>query len=79
MIAGWSWTYASKTLPLALSSQLIIAETVFGMIFGLAFEKRLPTANECSGALLQIVGVCLAIYAFRRKERVVIAAALEMQ
>jgi drug/metabolite transporter (DMT)-like permease len=79
LVAGWSWTYASKVLPLALSSQLIIAETIFGMIFGLSFENRLPTVEELMGTLLQVIGVCLAIYAFRRKERLTIAAALEMQ
>lgn len=79
LFAGWIWTYASRVLPLALSSQLIIAETIFGMIFGLSFEKRLPTVEEMAGALLQVMGVCLAVYVFRRKERVIIAAALEMQ
>jgi drug/metabolite transporter (DMT)-like permease len=66
-VATWCWVAASRRLPLALSAQLIIAETIFGLIFGLMFEKRMPTNMEATGAALQIAGVCMAVYAFGRK------------
>jgi hypothetical protein len=42
-LATFCWVIASSRLPLALSAQLIIAETVFGLAHGLMFEERLPS------------------------------------
>jgi drug/metabolite transporter (DMT)-like permease len=69
-LATWCWVYAAKHVPLALTSQLIIAETVFGLAFGLIYEERLPTIPEATGAFLQVLGVALAIYIFGRDRRV---------
>lgn len=63
-LATWCWGIASRRLPLALSAQLIVAETVFGLLYGFLFEQRWPVAAEAAGALLQITGVCLAIMVF---------------
>ncbi|APO70648.1 DMT superfamily inner membrane transporter protein (plasmid) [Rhizobium gallicum] len=62
--ATWCWVVASRHLPLALSAQLIVAETVFGLAYGFMFEGRLPYLAEAGGAALQFAGVCLAIAAF---------------
>jgi drug/metabolite transporter (DMT)-like permease len=64
--ATWCWVIASRRLPLALSAQLIVAETVFGLAYGFMFEGRLPSPAEAIGATLQFVGVCLAIAAFSK-------------
>ena len=74
-IATWCWVYASRHVPLALTSQLIIAETVFGVAFGLIYEQRLPTATEAAGAILQVLGVAMAVYVFGRGSRVEVSAA----
>lgn len=63
-LATWFWSIASARLPLALAAQLIVAETVFGLIFGFVFAGRWPSAIEAGGALLQIAGVMLTIRAF---------------
>jgi drug/metabolite transporter (DMT)-like permease len=68
-LATWFWVVASRRLPLALAAQLIVAETVFGLTFGLAFEGHAPTIFESLGASSQIVGVCLAIWTFRYRNR----------
>jgi len=65
--ATWCWVIASKRLPLALTAQLIIAETVFGLGYGLAFEQRWPTFIETTGILLQMAGVIVAVAIFTRK------------
>jgi drug/metabolite transporter (DMT)-like permease len=71
--ATWCWIVASRRLPLALSAQLIVAETVFGLIYGFIFEARWPTSAEWSGSALQLAGVAIAIAAFgtpvRKRER----------
>ncbi|WP_312222087.1 DMT family transporter [Rhizobium rhizoryzae] len=67
-LATWCWSIASSHLPLALTAQLIIAETVFGLIFGLMMDGRWPTITESLGALLQILGVSLAVHQFTRRK-----------
>lgn len=66
-LATWFWVIASRNLPLTLSAQLIVAETVFGLLYGFLYEERLPNLSEWIGCTLQITGVCLGI-------RVLIAA-----
>ncbi|MDR6951868.1 drug/metabolite transporter (DMT)-like permease [Ancylobacter sp. 3268] len=65
----YCWMVASRQLPLALSAQLIVAETVFGLGYGLAYEQRLPNSAEAVGTLLQLVGVVLAVTIFTRRGR----------
>ena len=66
-LATWCWSIASHRLPLALTAQLIVAETVFGLIFGLSLDGRWPTVSEAAGCLLQIAGVSLAVREFTRR------------
>ncbi|WP_210210944.1 hypothetical protein [Rhizobium leguminosarum] len=61
------WVIASRLLPLALSAQLIVAETVFGLVYGFRFEARLPSSAEAIGAALQFAGVCAAVAVFRKR------------
>lgn len=68
-LATWCWVVASRRLPLALSAQLIVAETVFGLAYGLLFEGRWPSSAEAIGATLQFIGVASAIAVFRRFSR----------
>lgn len=64
--ATWCWSIASQRLPLALSAQLIVAETIFGLVYGFAFEGRLPVHAEWIGAALQLVGVAAAVTVFTK-------------
>lgn len=72
--ATWAWVVAARRLPLTLSAQLIVAETVFGLAYGFLFERRLPTPPEAIGAALQIAGVCWAISLFLHASRAALAA-----
>lgn len=60
-LATWLWAIASRRLPLTLSAQLIIAETVFGLGYGFLYDERWPTLLETTGCGLQITGVALGI------------------
>lgn len=66
-LATWTWIVAAQRLPLVLSSQLIVAETLFGLMFGFAWDGRWPTVPEGTGAAIQVVGVAAAIVVFARK------------
>ena len=65
-IATWCWAVAARRLPLALSAQAIVAETLSALLYGFAWEGRWPDAAEGIGALLQIVGVAAAVAVFSR-------------
>ncbi|WP_085025892.1 DMT family transporter [Ensifer aridi] len=62
--ATWCWVVASRRLPLVLSAQLIVAETVFGLGYGFVFEGRWPTSAEAFGSVLQLIGVISAVTVF---------------
>ena len=66
-IAQYFWTLASHRLPLALSAQLIVAETLFALIYGFAFEGRWPHASEWVGGVLLISGVFWGVRVFAGK------------
>ena len=68
-VATWCWSIASTLLPLAICAQLIVAETVFGLIFGFLFEKRLPHVHELIGGTLQITGVMLTLFLFSKPKK----------
>ena len=62
----WAWNVASRNLPVALTAQLIVAETAFGVIGGLIVHGRWPTAMEVTGVAILIAGVVLSIRVFHR-------------
>ena len=66
-VPTYCWAEASRRLPLVLASQLIVAETIFGLAYGFIYEMRWPSLPEWGGALLQAVGVCLAIMLLARQ------------
>lgn len=66
-IAQFFWTTASHRLPLALSAQLIVSETVFALIYGFAWNRRWPDPNEWLGGVLLLLGVFVGVRAFTRQ------------
>ncbi len=55
------WNAASKRLPLTLSGQLIVFETVFAMLYGFVYEPRLPRGLEIAALVLLLAGVYGAV------------------
>ncbi|MFC0589618.1 DMT family transporter [Novosphingobium aquiterrae] len=58
------WNRMSRLLPLTLSGQMILFETLFAMLYGLLWEQRLPTPLEIAAFTLLFMGVtsCLAVH-----------------
>lgn len=69
-----AWTIAAQRLPVALSAQLIVMETVFGAIFGLAVHGRWPTPAEVVGMTVLVGGVVTAIHIFHGQRRLTIVS-----
>jgi drug/metabolite transporter (DMT)-like permease len=66
-VAQYCWTVASQRLPLALSAQMIVSETLFALLYGFIYEARWPHWFEWTGAALLVAGVAMGVRAFGEK------------
>ncbi|VVE71117.1 multidrug DMT transporter permease [Pandoraea anapnoica] len=55
------WNAASRTLPLTLSGQLIVFETLFALVYGFIYEHRLPRLLEIAAVALLLAGVSASV------------------
>ena len=65
VIGNGLWNVASRTLPLTMTGQLIVFETVFAVLYGFMWEQRWPTVAEGAALLLLLGGVALCAQAHR--------------
>lgn len=63
-LAQYLWTLASQRLPLALSAQVIVSETVFALLYGFMHEGRAPHGHEWLGSFLLLTGVIFGVKVF---------------
>lgn len=69
------WNRMSRLLPLTLVGQMILFETLFGLLYAFAWERRLPTVLEAAAFVLVVASVLSCIAAHRRRAgRAVVAA-----
>jgi drug/metabolite transporter (DMT)-like permease len=66
-LAQYLWTVASHRLPLALSAQMIVSETLFALLYGFIFVGRWPNVAEWAGAALLVAGVFVGVRVFSAK------------
>ncbi|UUW69901.1 DMT family transporter [Pseudomonas oryzihabitans] len=57
VVGGFCWNQASRRLPLTLSGQAIVIETLSSLLYGFLWQWRLPTLLEALAIGLLIVGV----------------------
>lgn len=64
IVGNGFWNYASRALPLTLTGQMIVFETLFAAIYGFLWEQRWPTVAEGTAMILLIAGVvsCAAVH-----------------
>jgi drug/metabolite transporter (DMT)-like permease len=55
------WNAAAKRLPLTLSGQMIVFETLFALIYGFAYDERLPRPLEAAAIALLLAGVMWSV------------------
>lgn len=60
------WNTMSRLLPLTLVGQMILFETMFALIYGLLWERRLPTPLESAAFVLVVFSVTSCVTAHRR-------------
>lgn len=57
VVGNACWNRASRLLPLTLIGQMIVFETVFALLYGFAWERRLPTLLEGLAIACLLAGV----------------------
>lgn len=65
VVGNACWNQASRLLPLALSGQVLVVETLAALLFGFAWEQRLPTALELMAIALLVGGVAWCLNCHR--------------
>jgi drug/metabolite transporter (DMT)-like permease len=61
VIGNHLWNVASRRVPVTLSGQLILFETLFALLYGFIDEQRLPRHLETMAVVLLIVGVLWSV------------------
>lgn len=67
-LGAFLWNKASIFLPVSLAGQLMIFETIFGIIFVYILEQQLPNSIECGGIVLLLGAVIYGIRTMCPKE-----------
>lgn len=61
VIGNGLWNAASRLLPLSLSGQMIVFETLFALAYGFVLEKRGPSLAEAGAIAALLTGVILCV------------------
>jgi drug/metabolite transporter (DMT)-like permease len=59
------WNRASRHLPLTLTGQMIVFETLFALLYGFTWQRRLPTVMEGVAIVCLVAGVLMCAQAHR--------------
>lgn len=61
VIGNHLWNIASRKVPLTLSGQLILFETLFALLYGFIYAQRWPRAGEVAAIVLLSAGVMWSV------------------
>lgn len=61
VIGNYLWNLASRLVPVTLSGQLILSETLFALLYGFLYAQRMPRALEWSAMVLLTAGVLWSV------------------
>ena len=68
VIGNYLWNLASRLVPVTLSGQLILSETLFALLYGFLYAQRMPRPLEWGAMLLLTAGVLWSVHAHARGE-----------
>ncbi len=68
-VGTFFWNKASLYLPISLAGQLVIFETIFGLIFICLLDKRIPPKMECFGIALLLGAIVYGIHKFHQSSQ----------
>lgn len=65
LLGNACWNRASRHLPLTLTGQMIVFETLFALLYGFAWQQRWPSAMEMVAIVCLVSGVLMCAHAHR--------------
>ncbi|MES2900336.1 MAG: DMT family transporter [Pseudomonadota bacterium] len=71
VIGNHLWNIASRRVPVTLSGQLILFETLFALLYGFIYQQHLPRALEIAAMVLLVAGVMWSVRVHAMDEKVV--------
>ncbi|MDQ1816054.1 DMT family transporter [Massilia sp. CCM 9210] len=61
VIGNHLWNIASRRVPVTLSGQLILFETLFALLYGFVYHRQFPRVLEMAAIVLLVAGVVWAV------------------
>ncbi len=68
VVGNYLWNLASRLVPVTLSGQLILSETLFALLYGFLYAQRMPRPLEWGAMVLLAAGVLWSVHAHAREE-----------
>jgi drug/metabolite transporter (DMT)-like permease len=68
VIGNHLWNIASRRVPITLSGQLILFETLFALIYGFIYKQQFPRPLEIAAIVLLIAGVTWSMHVHAQEE-----------
>lgn len=66
IIGNACWNRMSRLLPLTMTGQMILFETLFALLYCFLWERRLPTPSEAVAAVFLVASVMLCVSIHRK-------------
>ena len=71
VIGNHLWNVASRRVPVTLSGQLILFETLFALLYGFIYQQQFPRPLEMAAIALLVSGVLWSVHAHAQDEKTV--------
>lgn len=71
VIGNHLWNIASRRVPVTLSGQLILFETLFALLYGFIYQHQYPRPLEIAAMVLLVAGVVWSVRVHAMEEEVV--------
>ncbi|WP_431477193.1 DMT family transporter [Massilia eburnea] len=68
VIGNHLWNIASRRVPITLSGQLILFETLFALMYGFIYKQQFPRPLEVAAIVLLIAGVTWSMHVHAQEE-----------
>lgn len=68
VIGNHLWNVASRRVPVTLSGQLILFETLFALLYGFIYKQQFPRPLEMAAIVLLIAGVTWSMHVHAQEE-----------
>lgn len=68
VVGNYLWNLASRLVPVTLSGQLILSETLFALLYGFVYAQRMPRPLEWAAMLLLTAGVLWSVQRHAQEE-----------